>query len=215
MNNSTFAHLNLSDDNILWHTEVDVSTFLESIKVCLLLQSLPRCNQNQTSVQKESLNKLFNNEDSISKFELRQFFEKMIHTLFLTKICPAEDIDEVCEIMTESVTGVTNLIFDQIHLDKNGKLKLEDVLEEFKVGDLLCHLAPRFSKFIKFQDHPCGYQNNSEECGYTTWPTPPSSQRDPSSSTKSNSYPSRVERPSSEDYKHYEGPSKYLSILPL
>ena len=167
MNNSILAHLNLSDDNILWHTKVDVSSFLESIKVCLLLQSLPRCNQNQTSVQKESLIKLFNNEDSISKFELRQFFEKMIHTLFLTKICPAEDIDEVCEIMTESVTGVTNLIFDQIHLDKNGKLKLEDVLEEFKVGDLLCHLAPRFSKFIKFQDQPCGYpyghQCDSEE----------------------------------------------------
>ena len=162
MNNSILAHLNLSDDNILWHTKVDVSTFLESIKVCLLLQSLPRCNQNQTSVQKESLNKLFNNEDSISKFELRQFFEKMIHTLFLTKICPAEDIDEVCEIMTESVTGVTNLIFDQIHLDEDGKLTLEDVFEEFKVGDLLCHLAPRFSKFIKFQD-PYGHQCDSEE----------------------------------------------------
>ena len=159
--------MDISDDNILWHTKVDVPYFLESIKVCLLLQSLPRCNQNQTSVQQESLNKLFNNEDSISKFELRQFFEKMIYTLFLTKICPAEDIDEVCEIMTESVTGVINLVFDQIHLDKDGKLKLEDVLEEFKVGDLLCHLAPRFSKFIKFQDQPSGYpyghQCDSEE----------------------------------------------------
>ena len=167
MNKSILAHLDISDDNILWHTKVDVSFFLESIKVCLLFQSLPRCNQNQTSVQKKSLKKLFNNQDSISKFELRQFFEKMIYTLFLTKICPAEDIDEVCEIMTESVTGVTNLIFDQIQLDKDGKLKLEDVFEEFKVGDLLCHLAPRFINFVTFQDQPSGYlyghQHDSEE----------------------------------------------------
>ena len=117
MNNSILAHLDLSDDNILWYTKVDVSSFLESIKVCLLLQSLPRCNQNQTSVQKESLKKLFDNKDSISKFELQQFFEKMIYTLFLTKICPAEDIDEVCEIVAESVTELTNHIFDHIHLD--------------------------------------------------------------------------------------------------
>ena len=213
MNNSTFAHLNLSDDNILWHTEVDVSTFLESIKVCLLLQSLPRCNQNQTSVQEESLIKLFNNEDSISKFELRQFFKKMIYTLFLTKICPAEDIDKVCEIMEESVSEVTNLIFDHVfkygHIHPDGKLHLEDVFDRLKqTGVQFCHFAPHLSKFIKFQDHPCGYQTNSEEYVYTTGPTPPSSQRVPSSSAKSNSYPSQAERPLSEEYKHYEGPSK-------
>ena len=151
--------MDLSDDNILWYTKVDVSSFLESIKVCLLLQSLPRCNQNQTSVQKESLKKLFNNEDSISKFELQQFFEKMIYTLFLTKICPAEDIDEVCEIVAESVTELTNHIFDHIHLDKDGKLNLEEAFEELKHQDgfQVCHSSPRFSKFIKFQDQPCGY----------------------------------------------------------
>ena len=162
--------MDLSDDNILWYTKVDVSSFLESIKVCLLLQSLPRCNQNQTSVQKESLKKLFNNEDSISKFELQQFFEKMIYTLFVTKICPAEDIDEMCENMAESVTELTNHIFDHIHLDEDGKLKLEDhVFEGLKhqVGVQLCHLKIGFSKFIKFQDQPCGYpyihQRDSEE----------------------------------------------------
>ena len=165
--------MDLSDDNILWHTKVDVSTFLESIKVCLLLQSLPRCNQNETSVQEESLKKLFNNEDSISKFELRQFFEKMIYTLFLTKICPEEDIDEVCEIVTESVTEVSNLIFDRLfkygNIHPDGKLHLEEVFDRLKqqVGDQLCHLAPHFSKFIKFPDQPSenpyGHQSDSEE----------------------------------------------------
>ena len=163
MNKSILAHLDISDDNILWHTKVDVSFFLESIKVCLLFQSLPRCNQNQTSVQKKSLKKLFNNQDSISKFELRQFFEKMIYTLFLTKICPAED--EVCEIMAESVTEVTNLIFDHIYLDKDGKMNLENVFEqlEHQAGDQLCNFSPHLSKFIKFQDQPCEYQCDSEE----------------------------------------------------
>jgi hypothetical protein len=165
MNNYILARLDLSDDNILWQTKVDVSFFLESIKVCLLLQSLPRCNQNQTSDQKESLKKLFNNEDSISKFELRQFFEKMIHTLFLTKVCPEEDINEVCEIMTESVTEFTNLIFDHIYLDKDRKLNLENVFEqlEHQAGDQLCNFSPHLSKFIKFQDQPCEYQCDSEE----------------------------------------------------
>ena len=165
MNKSILAHLDISDDNILWHTKVDVSFFLESIKVCLLFQSLPRCNQNQTSVQKESLKKLFNNQDSISKFELRQFFEKMIHTLFLTKVCPEEDINEVCEIMTESVTEFTNLIFDHIYLDKDRKLNLENVFEqlEHQAGDQLCNFSPHLSKFIKFQDQPCEYQCDSEE----------------------------------------------------
>ena len=168
MNNSIFAHLDLSDDNILWNTKVDVSSFLESIKVCLLLQSLPRCNQNQTSAQEESLIKFFNNEDSISKFELRQFFEKMIYTLFLTKICPAEDIDEVCEFVAESVTEVSNLIFDRLfkygHIDPDGKLHLEDVFDRLKnqIGDQLFHLAPHFSKFIKFQDQPSGYPYGHE-----------------------------------------------------
>ena len=169
MNNSILAHLNLSDDNILWHTKVDVSFFLESIKVCLLLTSLPRCNQNQTSVQKESLKKLFNNEDSVSKFELRQFFEKIIYTLFLTKICPTEDINEACKIMAESVTEVTNLIFDHIYLDKDWKLNLENVFEqlEHQAGVPLYQLVPCFSKFIKFQDqpseYPYGHQQDSEE----------------------------------------------------
>ena len=165
MNNSILAHLDLSDDNILWYTKVDVSSFLESIKVCLLLQSLPRCNQNQTSVQKESLKKLFNNEDSISKFELQQFFEKMIYTLFVTKICPPEDIDEMCKNMAESVTELTNHIFDHIHLDKDGKLNLEDSFEGLKHQDgfRLCHLAPHFSKFIKFQDQPCGYPYDHQQ----------------------------------------------------
>ena len=171
MNNYILAHLmDLSDDNILWCTKVDGSSFLESIKMCLLLQSLPTCNQIQTSVQKESLTKLFNNEDSISKFELQQNFEKMIYTLFVTKICPAEDIDEMCEYMSERVTELTNHIFDQIHLDKDGKLNLEDAFEGLKhqVGVRLCQLAP-FSKFIKFQDQPCGYlyghQSSSEGQG--------------------------------------------------
>jgi hypothetical protein len=128
--------------------------------MCLLLQSLPRCNQSQTSVQKESLRKLFcmidcNNEDSISKFEIQQFIEKMIYTLIVTKICPAEDIDTMCEYMAESVTELTNNIFD-------GKLNLEDVFEglKYQVGIRLCHLT-RFSKCIKFQDQPCGYP-----CGF-------------------------------------------------
>ena len=163
MNKSILAHLDISDDNILWHTKVDVSFFLESIKVCLLLQSLPRCNQNQTSVQKESLKKLFNNEDSISKFEIQQFFEKI-----MIKICPAEDIDEMGKYKAESMTKLTNHIFDHIHLNKDDKLNLEDVFEglKYQVGIRLCHLTC-FSKFIRFQDEPCeypyGHQSDSEE----------------------------------------------------
>ena len=45
------------------------------------------------------------------------------------------------------------------NLDKDGKLNLEDVFEGLKlqVGVQLCHLAPRFSEFINFQDQPCRY----------------------------------------------------------
>ena len=163
MNNYILARLDLSDDNILWQTKVDVSFFLESIKVCLLLQSLPRWNQNQTSDQKESLKKLFNNEDSISKFEIQQFFEKI-----MIKICPAEDIDEMGKYKAESMTKLTNHIFDHIHLNKDDKLNLEDVFEglKYQVGIQLCQLT-HVSKFIKFQDQPCahpdGQQSNSEE----------------------------------------------------
>ena len=168
MNNSLFAHLNLSDNNMLWYTKVDVSFFLESIRICLLLQSLPRCNQSQTPAQKESLKKLFcmidcNNEDSISKFEIQQFFEKI-----MIKICPAEDIDEMGKYKAESMTKLTNHIFDHIHLNKDDKLNLEDVFEglKYQVGIQLCQLT-HVSKFIKFQDQPCahpdGQQSNSEE----------------------------------------------------
>ena len=89
----------------------------------------------------------------------------MIHTLFLTKVCPEEDINEVCEIMTESVTEFTNLIFDHIYLDKDRKLNLENVFEqlEHQAGDQLCNFSPHLSKFIKFQDQPCEYQCDSEE----------------------------------------------------
>ena len=62
--------------------KIDLPSFMESIELFLVLQSLPRCNQRQTSVQKENLKKLFclitgNNEDSISKDQFQQLFTKI------------------------------------------------------------------------------------------------------------------------------------------
>ena len=145
---------------------MDVSSFLELIEFCLVLQSLPRCNQRQTSVQKESLQKLFclivNDEVStISKDEFKQLFAKIqaLHggkcrfTEELTYLLDnfKKDNNENIE-MADPIDG----IFHQMDKDNQGQLTVENVFQglKFKLGLKLCHLS--FAKhFIKFLDYPC------------------------------------------------------------
>ena len=158
------------DGNIFWSAKIDLPSFMESIELFLVLQSLPRCNQRQNSVQKECLRKLFrlitgNNEDSISKDQFQQLFTKIQalnvgkfdFTVVITKK-GTEDQEDI------EMADLINGIF--YHMDKNedGKLTVENVFQglKFKLGLKLCHLS--FAKhFIKFVDYPCGYIDDSSD----------------------------------------------------